>query len=58
MQKSVGLNPIVVIIVMLIGAKIAGVVGIILAVPTTTIIKIFLSDFFEERKEKEEKLET
>ena len=58
MQKSVGLNPIVVIIVMLIGAKIAGVVGIILAVPTTTIIKIFLSDFFEEGKEKEEKLET
>lgn len=57
MQKSVGLNPIVVIIVMLIGAKIAGIVGVILAVPTATIIKIFLSDFFEERKEKEEKLE-
>lgn len=58
MQKSVGLNPIIVIIVMLIGAKIAGVLGVILAVPTATIIKIFLSDFFEERKEQEEKLET
>jgi len=57
MQKSVGLNPIVVIIVMLIGAKVAGILGVILAVPTATIIKIFLSDFFEGRKEKEEKLE-
>jgi len=57
MQKSVGLNPIVVIIVMLIGAKIARIAGVILAVPTATIIKIFLSDFFEERREKEEKLE-
>lgn len=58
MQKSVGLNPIVIIVVMLIGAKVAGVLGIILAVPTATIIKIFLSDFFVERKEREEKLET
>lgn len=57
MQKSVGLNPLVVIVVMLIGAKIGGIAGIILAVPTATIIKIFLSDFFEERKEKEERLE-
>lgn len=57
MQKSVGLNPLVVIVVMLIGAKIAGIAGLILAVPTATIIKIFMSDFFEGRKEKEERLE-
>lgn len=57
MQKSVGLNPLVVIVVMLVGAKIAGMAGLILAVPTATIIKIFLGDFFEDRKEKEERLE-
>lgn len=33
MKKAVGLNPITIIIVMLIGAKLAGVLGIILSVP-------------------------
>jgi len=39
MQKSVGLNPLVVIIVMLIGAKIAGIVGVLLSVPTVLIFE-------------------
>lgn len=58
MQKTVGLNPIVVIMVMLIGAKIAGVTGLLLAVPTATIIKIFISDFFLEQQKKSNNLET
>ena len=57
MQKTVGLNPIVVIIVMLIGAKIAGVVGLLLAVPATTIVKIFVADFVQEQKKKSNQLE-
>lgn len=56
MQKTVGLNPIVVIIVMLIGAKIAGVIGLLLAVPATTIVKIFISDFFLERQKESNEL--
>ncbi len=48
MKKTVGLNPIVNIIVMLIGAKLAGVLGIILAVPVAASIGEFLKDLREE----------
>jgi len=51
MEKTVGLNPLVVIIVMLMGAKLAGVVGIILAVPFALIIKAFAEDFFALKEE-------
>lgn len=57
MRKAVGLNPIVVIVVMLIGAKIAGVAGILLAVPAATIAWIFLGDFFKQKKQMDNKLE-
>ena len=57
MQKAVGLNPIVVIIVMLIGAKVAGLVGILLAVPATTIAWIFFADIFERKIEDDNRLE-
>lgn len=58
MKKAVGLNPIVVIAVMLVGAKIAGIAGILLAVPATTIAWIFLEDIFQHKKEMDNKLET
>ncbi len=45
MKKTVGLNPIIIIIVMLIGAKLAGVLGIILSVPLAAAIAEFLKDF-------------
>jgi predicted PurR-regulated permease PerM len=51
MKKAVGLNPIVVITVMLIGAKIAGIAGILLAVPATTIIWIFVEDIFQQKRQ-------
>jgi predicted PurR-regulated permease PerM len=57
MNKAVGLNPIIVIITMLIGAKIGGVIGIVLAIPAATIIGIFLEDFFAGQKEEANKLE-
>lgn len=53
MQRSVGLNPIIVIIAMLIGAKLAGILGMILAVPVATIVSIFFGDFFAERRARE-----
>lgn len=58
MQRSVGLNPIIVIIVMLIGAKVAGVLGLLLAVPVATIVWVFLEDFFSEKRLRDSKLET
>ncbi|MFH1671637.1 MAG: AI-2E family transporter [Candidatus Portnoybacteria bacterium] len=44
MKKAVGLNPILIIIVMLIGAKLVGILGIILAVPLTAGISEFFKD--------------
>ncbi len=57
MQKAVGLNPIVVIAAMLIGAKTAGFVGILLAVPAATILWIFVEDIFEQKRAQDNKLE-
>lgn len=51
MQKAVGLNPIVIIIVILVGAKMAGILGIILAVPVTTALSVAVGDLLETKKE-------
>ncbi len=57
MQKAVGLNPIIVLIVLLIGAQLAGVLGMILAVPTATIVASFAEDLLEEKRSREQALE-
>jgi len=44
MKRAVGLNPVVIIIVMLIGAKLAGLLGIILSVPMAAAVAEFLKD--------------
>src|SRR3989344_1775168 len=44
MSKSVGLNPIIVILGILIGGTLAGVIGAIIAVPVISGISIFVSD--------------
>lgn len=46
MRKATGLNPLVTLVAVLLGARLAGVVGVILAVPVATMINVFLSDFF------------
>ena len=46
MQKAIGLNPVIIIIVVLIGAKLGGILGILLAIPITTALSVFVSDFF------------
>ncbi len=50
MQKVVGLNPIISIMVLLVGFKVAGIVGAILAIPVATAANVFLKDLFEGRK--------
>jgi len=47
MQRVIGLNPIVVIIVILIGARLAGFVGIVVAVPTAAALSVIIKDVFE-----------
>jgi len=45
MQKAVGVNPLVSIIALLIGGKLGGIVGVLLAIPVVTVIGVVL-DFF------------
>lgn len=47
MQKAVGLNPVIIILALLIGAKLAGVVGLLLALPVATAVGEFLTDFLK-----------
>lgn len=52
MQKAVGLNPIITIVVILIGAKLGGIMGAILAVPVATVVSMLLSDWQESRSKR------
>jgi predicted PurR-regulated permease PerM len=49
MQKTVGLNPIVSISVLLIGFNLAGFVGALLSIPVATAASVFIKDFFDSR---------
>jgi len=44
MKKAVGLNPVVVIIALLIGGKLLGIIGILLAVPAAAVLAEFFKD--------------
>lgn len=50
MKKAVGLNPLAVILSMLIGLKVAGVVGAILAVPVATAIGIVIAELMKKNE--------
>jgi predicted PurR-regulated permease PerM len=45
MKRVVGLNPVVVILALLIGGKIAGILGAVLAVPSAAILAEFIRDY-------------
>lgn len=47
MQKSVGFNPLITMIVLLIGGKLMGLVGVLLAIPVTLIIKIIATNILD-----------
>jgi len=48
MQKAVGLNPIVSIVAILIGVRLAGVIGALLAIPVATALGVFIKDLVAE----------
>lgn len=50
MKKAVGLNPVVVIIAILVGAKLGGIVGMLLAVPAAAVFIQVLGDLGEQTK--------
>lgn len=45
MSRSVGINPIIVIIAMLVGWQFLGILGMIIAIPLAKIISIFVEDY-------------
>ncbi len=49
MQKAVGLNPIVSIIAILIGAKFGSILGALIAIPVATAISTILQDVFKKK---------
>ncbi len=49
MQKAVGLNPLVSIVALLVGAKLFGIVGALLAIPVATAISAALTEFYRYR---------
>lgn len=53
MQKTVGLNPIISITALLIGAKLAGLVGAILAIPVAVVISLIWQEIYYEKPESE-----
>lgn len=53
MRKAVGLNPLITIVAVLVGAKVAGFLGILLAVPVATILAVFLADLIPAGREEE-----
>ena len=50
MRRTVGLNPVAVIMALLIGAKLAGIAGILLAVPSAAALSVFTDEFLGNKK--------
>lgn len=45
MEKSVGVNPLITLLALAIGAKVAGVVGIIISVPIVITLKVLMEEY-------------
>ncbi len=52
MKRATGLNPVVTILALLLGGRMAGIVGVILAVPAAVVISAFLADFVSREEDK------
>ncbi len=53
MQRQVGVSPVIVIVALLIGGKLLGIVGAVLAVPTAAILQVLLTELFNEKDAKQ-----
>jgi len=49
MKKAVGLNPIITLMALIIGGKLAGILGVLLSVPTVIIIQTTFFEFFNKK---------
>lgn len=55
MSKTVGLNPVIILVVFLIGGKLYGPIGALLAIPVATALSVLIKDYFELKREEERK---
>ena len=53
MRHAVGLNPVISIVSLLIGATLGGFIGVILAIPVATSVNVFLQDILEKKRSSE-----
>ena len=51
MGRTVGANPVVILIAVLVGFKIAGIIGMLLAVPVVSALMVFMGDLKELREQ-------
>ncbi len=49
MKKAIGLNPVIVILALLVGAKLGGILGAILAVPLAAAGSVFVKDLIQKK---------
>lgn len=54
MGRTVGANPVVILLAVLIGFKLAGVLGMLLAVPVVATLQVFFGDLIEARDQRME----
>lgn len=52
MGRTVGANPVVILIAVLVGFKLAGILGMLLAVPIVAAVQVFIDDLMEGREAK------
>ncbi len=45
-KKAVGLNPVLIILALIIGGELAGILGVVVAVPLAAVIQLIISDYF------------
>ena len=55
MKKAVGLNPIIIITVLITGVKLGGIIGGLISIPIAASINLFIQDIFEDKKIKDGK---
>jgi predicted PurR-regulated permease PerM len=52
MNRAVGLSPLVVLVSLLVGLKLAGILGVLLAIPVTASIQVIIQDVWNNRNER------
>lgn len=57
MRQAVGLNPVISIVSLLVGATLGGFVGVIVAIPVATSLNVVFQDFLDKKRSSEIKLE-